>query len=75
MSFMLEEIFDQPGSLRETFEAEREHAAEFREFARRKGFRLIVLVARGTSDNAALAEEKGLNPDEPRSLKIVTQTV
>jgi glucosamine--fructose-6-phosphate aminotransferase (isomerizing) len=54
MSFMLEEIFDQPGSLRQTFEAEREHAAEFRKFARRKGFRLIVLVARGTSDNAAL---------------------
>ena len=54
MSFMLEEILDQPHSLRETLEAERDHAAEFRKFARRKGFRLIVLVARGTSDNAAL---------------------
>ncbi len=51
---MLEEIFEQPRSLRATFEAERDHAAEFRRFARRKGFRLIVLVARGTSDNAAL---------------------
>jgi len=53
-SKMLEEIFEQPEALRRTFRAEREHALEFRRFARRRDFRLIVLVARGTSDNAAL---------------------
>lgn len=54
MSFMMEEILEQPGALRRTFEAERAHALEFREFARKRKFRLVVLVARGTSDNAAL---------------------
>lgn len=54
MSLMLEEIFDQPRALRRTFKAEREHAQSFKQFARQKDFRLIVLVARGTSDNAAL---------------------
>jgi len=53
MSLMMEEIFDQPRALRRTFKAEREHAESFKVFARRQGFRLIVLVARGTSDNAA----------------------
>lgn len=51
---MMEEIFEQPGALARTFEAEREHALEFKRFARRRNFRLVVLVARGTSDNAAL---------------------
>jgi glucosamine--fructose-6-phosphate aminotransferase (isomerizing) len=50
---MMEEIFEQPEALRRTFEAERAHALEFQRFARRRNFRLIVLVARGTSDNAA----------------------
>lgn len=54
MSRMLEEIFDQPRALRRTFKAERAHAESFKAFARRQGFRLIVLVARGTSDNAAI---------------------
>ena len=54
MSFMLEEILDQPRALRATFEAERGHVAQIGKTARRKKFRLIVLVARGTSDNAAL---------------------
>lgn len=53
MSFMMEEIAEQPEALRRTLEAERDHAREFRRFARRR-FRMIVLVARGTSDNAAL---------------------
>jgi glutamine---fructose-6-phosphate transaminase (isomerizing) len=53
MSRMMEEIFEQPRALAQTFRAEREHAAEFRRFARGK-FRLLVLVARGTSDNAAI---------------------
>ncbi len=51
---MMQEIFEQPEALRRTFEAERAHALEFKRFARRQKFRLMVLVARGTSDNAAL---------------------
>ena len=51
---MMKEIFEQPQALRRTLEAERDHAREFQRLARRRDFRLIVLVARGTSDNAAL---------------------
>lgn len=54
MSVMLQEILDQPQALRKTFRAERAHALEFMKAARRRPFRLVVLVARGTSDNAAL---------------------
>lgn len=53
MSRMLNEILEQPQALKRTFEAEREHALEFMKFARARKFRLVVLVARGTSDNAA----------------------
>jgi glucosamine--fructose-6-phosphate aminotransferase (isomerizing) len=53
MSRMLDEILEQPQALRRTLEAERGHAREFLKFARGRQFRLIVLVARGTSDNAA----------------------
>jgi len=53
MSLMMREILEQPEALRRTFRAEREHAGEFQAFARKQNFRLIVLVARGTSDNAA----------------------
>jgi glutamine---fructose-6-phosphate transaminase (isomerizing) len=51
---MMDEILEQPRALRRTFEAERAHAHDFGRFAQRQKFRLIVLVARGTSDNAAL---------------------
>src|SRR5919197_217493 len=54
MSLMRDEILDQPEALARTFKAERAHASEFGRFAGRRKFRLIVLVARGTSDNAAL---------------------
>ena len=54
MSLMMQEIREQPHALRHTFAAEREHATVFKKLALRRGFRLIVLVARGTSDNAAL---------------------
>ena len=54
MSFMMREILDQPRALRRCYEAEREHAIELKKFAGSKDFRLILLVARGTSDNAAL---------------------
>src|SRR5256712_5697382 len=54
MSLMMDEILEQPQALARTFKAERAHAAEFKRWAERQKFRLIVLVARGTSDNAAL---------------------
>ena len=54
MSFMMREILDQPRALRRCYEAEHEHAIELKKFAERQDFRLILLVARGTSDNAAL---------------------
>ncbi len=53
-SHMIAEIFDQPQALRRTFQAERGHALEFKRLAQRHNFRLIILVARGTSDNAAM---------------------
>ncbi len=51
---MIKEILDQPRALRRSYEAERRHALEFKKLASQRNFRLIVLVARGTSDNAAL---------------------
>ena len=54
MSQMMKEILEQPQALQRTLAAERDHAQAFADFARKKNFRLIVLVARGTSDNAAL---------------------
>src|SRR5579875_2764085 len=54
MSFMMKEILDQPRALLRCYQAERKHVLAFRKFAEGKDFRLIVLVARGTSDNAAL---------------------
>ena len=53
MSRMMQEILDQPRALARTFAAEREHSRDFECFAQKRKFRLIVLVARGTSDNAA----------------------
>ena len=53
MSLMLDEIREQPRALRRTFQAERVHALKFKQSASKRSFRLIVLVARGTSDNAA----------------------
>jgi len=54
MSRMMHEIWEQPEALRRTLESERSHAAEFKRFAQKQNFRLVVLVARGTSDHAAL---------------------
>jgi glucosamine--fructose-6-phosphate aminotransferase (isomerizing) len=54
MSQMMREILEQPQALERTFQAERAHALEFQSLAKSWHFRLIVLVARGTSDNAAL---------------------
>jgi len=54
MSKMMKEILEQPLALRRTLAAERDHARAFADLARHQNFRLIVLVARGTSDHAAL---------------------
>lgn len=53
MSKMLEEIRHQPEALERTLRAELPHAEKFKAALARSKPRLIVLVARGTSDNAA----------------------
>lgn len=53
MSAMLEEIQEQPEALEGTFRAERKPMGRLRSLAKQRHFRLILLVARGTSDNAA----------------------
>lgn len=52
MSLMLEEITEQPVVLERTINAERAKVAKLREFIRQREINLIVLVARGSSDNA-----------------------
>jgi glucosamine--fructose-6-phosphate aminotransferase (isomerizing) len=54
MSLMLEEILEQPAVLRRTIESEREKVTRIGDFIRQKDIDLIVLAARGSSDNAAL---------------------
>ena len=53
MSKMLEEIREQPAALERTLDAERKPIGKLRELLARDRPRLIMLVARGTSDNAA----------------------
>jgi glucosamine--fructose-6-phosphate aminotransferase (isomerizing) len=54
MSIMLREIREQPRALARTLEAERDHVLRVAARLRARPPRLVVLVARGTSDNAAL---------------------
>ncbi len=54
MSHMLREIEQQPEVLARTFDREIEHIKKFRKTMQRHPPSLVVLVARGTSDNAAL---------------------
>ncbi|HEU4386293.1 MAG TPA: SIS domain-containing protein [Blastocatellia bacterium] len=54
MSLMLEEIREQPAVLERAFSRESRRIARFANSIKRRGVRLIVLVARGSSDNAAL---------------------
>lgn len=54
MSIMLREIAEQPEALERTLQAERPKILRLASFLNRRDLRLIVLVARGTSDNAAL---------------------
>ena len=54
MSLMLEEIGEQPEVLEKTIKAERAKIEKLGVFLRSKDIDLIVLVARGSSDNASL---------------------
>src|SRR3954463_1892705 len=54
MSLMLDEIAEQPAALRRTIEQERDKVARIGQTLRQREIDLIVLVARGSSDNAAL---------------------
>jgi glucosamine--fructose-6-phosphate aminotransferase (isomerizing) len=53
MSIMLAEILEQPAALERTLRRELPKARRFRETVRKRDIRLVILVARGTSDNAA----------------------
>jgi len=53
MSKMLEEIRQQPEALERTLQAGLPQIERFKEFLAKSKPRLVVLVARGTSDNAA----------------------
>ncbi len=54
MSLMLQEIAEQPAILENTIQAELEKVKKLGHFLRGREIDLIVLVARGSSDNAAL---------------------
>src|SRR5215216_2337863 len=54
MSVMLAEIEQQPAALERTIKQESRRIARFADSLKKRGIRLIVLVARGSSDNAAL---------------------
>ena len=54
MSLMLHEIAEQPEALAKTFREERAKVKRLAEFLKSRDVDLIVLVARGSSDNAAL---------------------
>ena len=51
---MLQEIAEQPNALAQTITAEREKIGRLGKFLKDRNIDLIVLVARGSSDNAAL---------------------
>lgn len=51
---MLQEIAEQPAVLERTIAAEREKVTRIGDFLRQRDIDLIILVARGSSDNAAL---------------------
>src|SRR5256714_4491897 len=54
MSLMLQEIAEQPSALEKTIAEERSKIQRLGQSLRARGVNLIVLVARGSSDNAAL---------------------
>ncbi len=54
MSIMLREIAEQPDALERTLRSETQRMLRLASFLKNRDLRFIVLVARGTSDNAAL---------------------
>ncbi|MEP6920772.1 MAG: SIS domain-containing protein [bacterium] len=54
LSLMLKEIAEQPEALERTMHAEREKISRLGKFLKARDIDLIVLLARGSSDNAAL---------------------
>lgn len=54
MSLMLQEIAEQPSALEKTIQAEASKISKLGEFLRSRDIDLIVIVARGSSDNASL---------------------
>jgi len=54
MSLMLEEIAEQPSALAKTIQEEKSKVERIGKFIKERDIDLIVLVARGSSDNAAL---------------------
>jgi glucosamine--fructose-6-phosphate aminotransferase (isomerizing) len=54
LSLMLQEIVEQPAALEKTIRAERKKVERLGAFLKERDVDLIVLVARGSSDNAAL---------------------
>ena len=54
MSLMLQEIAEQPDVLERTIAAERDKITRIGDFLRSRDIDVIILVARGSSDNAAL---------------------
>src|SRR5262249_47832041 len=54
MSIMLREIHEQPAALARTLREESRHVVRAAKFLTTRNIELIVLVARGSSDNAAL---------------------
>ena len=54
MSLMLQEIREQPSALEKTIQAEQKKVKKLGQFLLEKDINLIVIVARGSSDNAAL---------------------
>ena len=54
MSLMLQEIAEQPQVLERTIAAERDKMTKLGDYLRQKDIDVIILVARGSSDNAAL---------------------
>lgn len=54
MTWMRREILEQPAALERTLRGERQAVTRIRKLVQRRSFRLVVFIARGTSDNAAL---------------------
>ena len=54
MSLMLQEIAEQPAALEQTIKEERSKISELARTLKARDVKFIVLVARGSSDNAAL---------------------